>query len=71
MAEQPRYEDLFAEEGTLRSICEKVIVPNMHFRDSDEELFEDNPEEYVRQDLEGSDVDTRCFAACNLVRALC
>lgn len=71
VAERPGYKDLFAEEGTLRSICEKVIVPNMHFRDSDEELFEDNPEEYVRQDLEGSNVDTRRFAACNLVRALC
>ena len=71
VAERPGYKDLFAEENTLRSICEKVVVPNMYFRDSDEELFEDNPEEYVRQDLEGSDVDTRRFAACNLVRALC
>jgi len=71
VAERPAYKDLFSEETTLKSICEKVIVPNMQFRDSDEELFEDNPEEYVRQDLEGSDIGTRRFAACNLVRALC
>ncbi|WAR24262.1 LOW QUALITY PROTEIN: XPO2-like protein, partial [Mya arenaria] len=38
---------------------------------SDEELFEDNPEEYIRRDIEGSDVDTRRRAACDLVQALC
>lgn len=71
VAERPTYKDLFADESTLRSICEKVIVPNMEFRSSDEELFEDNPEEYVRRDLEGSDIGTRRFSACNLVRGLC
>jgi exportin-2 (importin alpha re-exporter) len=34
------------------------------------ELFEDNPEEYARRDIEGSDVDTRRRAACDLVRTL-
>ena len=34
------------------------------------ELFEDNPEEYIRRDLEGSDVDTRRRAACDLVKGL-
>lgn len=42
----------------------------MEFRTSDEELFEDNPEEYIRRDIEGSDVDTRRRAACDLVKAL-
>lgn len=37
---------------------------------SDEELFEDNPEEYIRRDIEGSDVDTRRRAACDLVNSL-
>ena len=37
---------------------------------ADEELFEDNPEEYIRRDIEGSDIDTRRRAACDLVRAL-
>ena len=31
----------------------------MEMRDCDVELFEDNPEEFIRRDLEGSDVDTR------------
>ena len=38
--------------------------------ETDEELFEDNAEEYIRRDIEGSDVDTRRRAACDLVRAL-
>ena len=37
---------------------------------SDEELFADNAEEYIRRDIEGSDVDTRRRAACDLVRVL-
>jgi len=30
----------------------------------------DNPEEYIRRDIEGSDVDTRRRAACDLVKVL-
>lgn len=37
---------------------------------SDEELFVDNAEEYIRRDIEGSDVDTRRRAACDLVKVL-
>lgn len=40
------------------------------FSASDEELFEDNPEEYIRRDIEGSDIDTRRRAACDLVKTL-
>ncbi|CAG9566862.1 unnamed protein product [Danaus chrysippus] len=39
-------------------------------RESDIELFEDNPEEDVWRDIEGSDVATRRRAACDLLRAL-
>ncbi|KAJ8305405.1 hypothetical protein KUTeg_015950 [Tegillarca granosa] len=70
VAERPSYKSLFEDPSTLSSICEKVIVPNIQFRDADEELFEDNPDEYIRRDIEGSDVDTRRRAACDLVQAL-
>lgn len=70
VAERPVYKHLFENSETLASICEKVIVPNMEFRDADEEAFEDNPDEYIRRDIEGSDVDTRRRAACDLVKAL-
>nr|KAF6422021.1 chromosome segregation 1 like [Rousettus aegyptiacus] len=71
VCERPHYKNLFEDQSTLTSICEKVIVPNMEFRAADEEAFEDNSEEYIRRDLEGSDIDTRRRAACDLVRGLC
>ncbi|CAH1099878.1 unnamed protein product [Psylliodes chrysocephalus] len=70
VAERNQYRHLFEDDNVLSSICEKVIIPNMEFRTSDEELFEDNPEEYTRRDIEGSDIDTRRRAACDLVNTL-
>uniref|UniRef100_A0A8C2DYI6 Exportin-2 n=1 Tax=Cyprinus carpio TaxID=7962 RepID=A0A8C2DYI6_CYPCA len=71
VCERPHYKHLFEDQNVLTSICEKVIVPNMEFRSADEEAFEDNAEEYIIRDLEGSDIDTRRRAACDLVRGLC
>ncbi|XP_043215299.1 exportin-2-like isoform X2 [Amphibalanus amphitrite] len=70
VVERPHYKGIFEGDGVLSQICEKIIVPNMEFRVSDEELFEDNPQEYIRRDVEGSDVDTRRRAACDLVKSL-
>ncbi|KAL3287433.1 hypothetical protein HHI36_001904 [Cryptolaemus montrouzieri] len=70
VAERNHYRNLFEDDNVLSSICEKIVIPNMEFRVSDEELFEDNPEEYTRRDIEGSDVDTRRRAACDLVNTL-
>lgn len=47
-----------------------LIIKIAHFLESDQELFEDNPEEYTRKDIEGSDIDTRRRAACDLVNTL-
>lgn len=46
------------------------MIPNTRLREDAEELFEFNWLEYVRQDAEGSDADTRRRAASELVRAL-
>ena len=70
VSEREVNKNLFSDTNILNSICEKVILPNIEFRQSDEELFEDNAEEYIRRDIEGSDVDTRRRAACDLVKAL-
>lgn len=70
VADRAQYKSLFEDPSTLASICERIIVPNIEMRDCDVELFEDNPEEYIRRDLEGSDVDTRRRAACDLVKGL-
>lgn len=61
---------LFESSDTLRQVCENIIIPNLQFREEDEELFEDNHVEYIRRDLEGSDADTRRRGACELVKAL-
>jgi exportin-2 (importin alpha re-exporter) len=62
---------LFAPENVLRDICEKIVIPNMTLRDEDVELFEDEPVEYIRRDLEGLDSDTRRRSAVELVKGLC
>ncbi|TIB17584.1 hypothetical protein E3P92_01009 [Wallemia ichthyophaga] len=58
-------------EATLNQFCEKIILPNMQMREHEEEMFEDDPLEYVRRDLEPtSDSDTRRSAATEFTRAL-
>jgi exportin-2 (importin alpha re-exporter) len=32
----------------------KVIVPNLSLREADVEVFEDDPDEFIRRDIEGS-----------------
>jgi exportin-2 (importin alpha re-exporter) len=68
---RPQYKSLFDNEESLKSICEKVIIPNLFLRDVDIETFEDNPEEYLRKDIERSDTDTRRRSASELVQSLC
>ena len=51
-------------------ICKGIVIPNVSFREDDEEAFEGNYVEYLRKDLEGSDTDTRRRAACDFIRTL-
>ena len=60
----------FNNEGVLSQVVEKVILPNLTLRDSDIEMFEDEPIEFIRRDLEGSDSDTRRRAATDFLRGL-
>ena len=60
----------FSEEATLSQVIERVVLPNITLRDSDMELFEDEPIEFIRRDLEGSDSDTRRRAATDFLRQL-
>jgi len=70
VAERPHYQSIFENPEILAQICDKVVIPNLDIRPSDEEIFEDSPEEYIRRDIEGSDIDTRRRAACDLVKTL-
>ncbi|KAG2207684.1 hypothetical protein INT47_011804 [Mucor saturninus] len=65
-----RHSHIFADPVQLGSMCERVALPNIGLRLVDEELFEDNPIEYIRRDLEGSDTDTRRRAAADFIRGL-
>lgn len=60
----------FNNEDTLSQIVEKVILPNVALRESDIELFEDEPIEFIRRDLEGSDTDSRRRSATDFLRKL-
>ena len=70
VAYRQQYRSLFENEESLKSICEKIVIPNLFLRDIDMEMFEDNPEEYIRKDIERADTDTRRRAASDLVQAL-
>ncbi|CAH0489983.1 unnamed protein product [Peronospora farinosa] len=60
---------LFESPQVLTELC-GIVVTNLQLRASDEDLFEDNPMDYIRRDIEGSDGDSRRSAARDLVRGL-
>ncbi|KAJ1675939.1 importin-alpha export receptor [Spiromyces aspiralis] len=70
VVKNPRHKDLFSAPETLSLICQKIVLPNMALSTADEELFEDDPMQYVQRDSDGSEVDTRRKAASDLVRGL-
>lgn len=63
--------EMFQATETLEQLCSAIILPNIAIREADEELFEDNPIEYIRRDLETSmEADTRRKAASEFCRSL-
>lgn len=66
----PEQAQTFNNAETLNQVIEKVVLPNLALRESDVEQFEDEPIEYIRRDLEGSDSDTRRRAATDFLRQL-
>jgi exportin-2 (importin alpha re-exporter) len=61
---------MFQSEEVLTQIVEKVILPNVALRESDIEMFEDEPIEFIRRDLEGSDTDSRRRSATDFLQKL-
>jgi len=70
VVKMPSQKSLFDSLETLEAICEKIVLPNMFLRNFEVEMFEEDPAEFVRRDLEGSDSDTRRQAAIEITRAL-
>ncbi|KAF8457248.1 armadillo-type protein [Terfezia claveryi] len=65
-----KHAENFNSANVLEQVVEKIILPNMSLRSSDEELFEDDPIEFIRRDIDGSDSDTRRRAATDFLRRL-
>ncbi|KAF7309671.1 Importin N-terminal domain-containing protein [Mycena indigotica] len=75
------YAAIFSGE-TLSAIIKSIVVPNVFFRESDEEMFADDPLEFIRSSLTdattssaglatgGSDGRTRRQAAADVLKAL-
>ncbi|KAD3069050.1 hypothetical protein E3N88_36930 [Mikania micrantha] len=61
---------LFAGDEILQQITQSIVIPNVMLRDEDEELFEMNYVEFIRRDMEGSDLDTRRRIACELLKGI-
>jgi exportin-2 (importin alpha re-exporter) len=65
-----QHAEMFNNAEVLGQITERVVIPNLSLRESDIETFEDEPIEFIRRDLEGSDEDTRRRAATNFLSKL-
>lgn len=65
-----KYRSFFDNEAAIKEIIEKIILPNIAFREVDEETFEDEPITFVRSDLEGSDFDSRRKSSTDFLREL-
>lgn len=66
----PTYQHVFNKEEACDEIIQKIILPNIEFRDADEEAFEDEPIQFVRLDLEGSEFESRRKLATDFLREL-
>jgi len=65
------HRNLFQEESTLREIIAKIVVPNLMIRESDEERFEDDPNDFILGDIEGSDTESRRKCSQEMLRSMC
>ena len=66
----PNFQSYFQSESSINEIIEKIILPNIYFREVEEEMFEDEPINFVRSDLEGSDFDSRRKSATDFLSCL-
>ncbi|KAL3998143.1 Cse1 family protein [Acanthocheilonema viteae] len=71
ICQRSQYSAIFEHEEMLKTLYEDVIIKNVMLRKCDFELFEDDPFEYMRKDIEGSDIGTRRRGASDFLRALC
>ncbi|KAK7339209.1 hypothetical protein VNO77_19863 [Canavalia gladiata] len=61
---------LFSNEGVVPQIFQCIVIANVKLREDDEELFERNYIEFIRKDIEGSDLDTGRKIAYKLLKGI-
>lgn len=66
----PQHAQNFNNVDVLGQVTEKVVIPNLSLRESDIELFEDEPVEFIRRDFEGADDSSRRRAATSFLKQL-
>lgn len=62
---------LFQDETALREIVKNTVIPNLRFRESDEERFEDQPREFLVTEVEGSHSESRRRCSQDLLSEVC
>ena len=70
VASIPQHAENFNNADVLGQVTEKVVIPNLSLRESDVELFEDEPVEFIRRDFEGADDSSRRRAATSFLKQL-
>jgi exportin-2 (importin alpha re-exporter) len=65
------YGQLFQDDSVLQQIVSNIVIPNMMYRESDVDNFEDNPEEFILTELEGADNESRRRCGRDLLKAMC
>ena len=65
------HKGLFQSPDILRQIVLNIVIPNLMFRESDEERFEGDPREYILTEVEGSDSESRRKCSLDLLRSMC
>jgi exportin-2 (importin alpha re-exporter) len=53
ICQRPHYASYFEGEGVLKTICESVIVQNLLLRGEDTDMYEQEPFDYLKKDIEG------------------
>ncbi|EJU01600.1 importin alpha re-exporter [Dacryopinax primogenitus] len=65
------HREFFDNADILRGFCERIILPNIILQEKEEDMFEDDPLEYIRRDLEtATDATTRRQSATEFTRAV-
>lgn len=71
LIEKPMHNHLFQAPETLKLILLQIVIPNLAFRESDMEKFEDDPADFMLTEVEGSNSESRRRKAQICLKALC